>query len=308
MNPFFSIPSWITSKIISVDCGARDDLSNPIFEGKSNYVHIGFEPDCNACNKLLANRLNDHLFYPFALGNENGNCLLYITQYPGCSSIYKPNTDLMANYIECEHYYDVVDIKQVTIKKLDDFLPTINVNDVDFLELDTQGSELDILQGSIKFLTNNVLGLKVEVEFIEMYKKQPLFDSVNNYLLDKGFLLFDIRNYYLHRKKMRENIQSKGQLCWGQAYYLRDYSFFLNSSDITKLIKLIHLSSALQFHDYAIEIYYQLSGSNFITLTDQQNESLSKIFDKYLSDLSLNQQKDKHMMDWVKKIYRSIIS
>ena len=66
-----------------------------------------------------------------------------------------------------------------------------NITEVDFIKIDTQGSELDILEGSLDFLSRTV-GIEVEMEFVEVYKGQPLFDEVNSFLTRNGFNLFDI--------------------------------------------------------------------------------------------------------------------
>jgi len=47
---------------------------------------------------------------------------------------------------------------------------------------------------------NNVVGIEVEVEFSELYEKQPLFNDVDNFIRDKGFELFDLRRGYWIRK------------------------------------------------------------------------------------------------------------
>ena len=52
---------------------------------------------------------------------------------------------------------------------------------VDFIKLDTQGSELDILHGAGSLL-DNCSGLQLEVMFSPLYEGQPLFADVDAYL------------------------------------------------------------------------------------------------------------------------------
>ncbi len=59
---------------------------------------------------------------------------------------------------------------------------------VDFIVLDTQGSELDILMGANATL-KTVLGIRVEINFIDWYPNSLLFFEVCQFLYSKGFYL-----------------------------------------------------------------------------------------------------------------------
>jgi len=67
----------------------------------------------------------------------------------------------------------------------------LHQGDLDFIKLDTQGSELDILKGSDKILRSPLIGLEIEMEFISLYKDQPLFGDVVNFLGSKNFQFID---------------------------------------------------------------------------------------------------------------------
>ena len=67
----------------------------------------------------------------------------------------------------------------------------------DFVKLDTQGTELYILEGMQHTLKRAIFGVEVEVEFIEMYKNQPLFNEVDIFMRKLGFHLFDLKKYFL---------------------------------------------------------------------------------------------------------------
>src|SRR5207249_2189584 len=63
----------------------------------------------------------------------------------------------------------------------------------EFIKLDTQGSELDILRTVDDSQWPDVLAVEVEVEFAELYTNQPLFFDVDGFLRSKGMVLFDLR-------------------------------------------------------------------------------------------------------------------
>lgn len=71
-------------------------------------------------------------------------------------------------------------------ESLDDLIQTQSLPTCDFLSIDTQGSELEILQHAEKTLENCV-GLKLEVSFVRNYKNKPLFGDIDKFLVDRGF-------------------------------------------------------------------------------------------------------------------------
>ncbi|ACF14588.1 conserved hypothetical protein [Chloroherpeton thalassium ATCC 35110] len=90
---------------------------------------------------------------------------------------------------------------------------------MDFIKLDTQGTELDILKGGVKTL-GNVLGIEVEVSFSEIYKYQSLFSDVSDFLREQGFEFFEFFNQYRWRRM--EFKSKKGQLVFADALFLRN--------------------------------------------------------------------------------------
>ena len=151
--------------------------------------------------------------------------------------------------MECGPYFDVLEKKTVETVCLDDWCRDTDVSGVDFLELDTQGSELDILQGSEHLLTTSILGLQAEVEFFPLYKDQPLFSDVDNYLRPMGFRLFDLSRYRLRRAYLK----TRGQLLWGHAFYLKDVHQ-MNARRPWHFLALAAIASYYGFEDYSLEV------------------------------------------------------
>jgi FkbM family methyltransferase len=66
---------------------------------------------------------------------------------------------------------------------------------VDFIKLDTQGTELDILQGGPKAVGELAIGMRIETLFVPLYKGQPLFADVDAYVRAQGFDLVDLDHF-----------------------------------------------------------------------------------------------------------------
>ena len=76
--------------------------------------------------------------------------------------------------------------ESIETESLDDLIQSRSLPTCDFLSIDTQGSELEILQHAEETLRNCV-GLKLEVGFVRNYKNRPLFGDIDNFLVARGF-------------------------------------------------------------------------------------------------------------------------
>jgi|TARA_B110000967_G_C18784197_1_gene509878 FkbM family methyltransferase len=195
---------------------------------------IGFEADEDQYLKLqLQNKKNpEYLNYCLGDGSKKN---FYITRYPGCSSLYEPNESVINLFTGIsaseKGNFNVLNKKLVQTKRLDDI---IEVKSTDLLKIDTQGSELDILK-SFSNNIKNTLVIESEVEFVEMYKNQPLFSDVSNFLKEKNFILhklIDIGGRPFKPFSMKDNpAYPMSQLLWADAIFIRDFTKLENFSD-----------------------------------------------------------------------------
>jgi len=80
--------------------------------------------------------------------------------------------------------FDVVGRVPVTTKRMQDLK---EITDTDFLKVDVQGAELYVLRGAGRCLEDAVV-VHTEAEFVPMYKEQPLFAEVDQFLRQSGFI------------------------------------------------------------------------------------------------------------------------
>jgi hypothetical protein len=119
---------------------------------------------------------------------------------------------------------------------------------VDYIKVDTQGTELEIMQGGIQTL-KHVRCLEVEVEFNPIYLGQPVFADVDTFLRGQGFVLWKLTNhvhyssdgapmeplgedavFYDDRHRVAHPIFG-GQLYWANAHYVK--KSLLNRQDVS---------------------------------------------------------------------------
>src|SRR5258707_15700586 len=83
--------------------------------------------------------------------------------------------------------------RPVEVTSLERWAATDGLTGFEFLKLDTQGADLDILRGAGPLL-DGCLGVEVEVMFAPLYDGQPLFADVDSYLRSRGFTPWRLGN------------------------------------------------------------------------------------------------------------------
>ena len=229
---------------------------------------VGFEIDKEVCDKMNLSARDGVKYYPHALGEFNESKELYITNQPMCSSLYKPNEDLISLY----HNFEAAYLKSKTTIEtitLDNFLETNNIGSLDFIKIDVQGAELDIFRGGKKAL-KDVLKIVCEVEFIHHYENQPLFGDVCKFL--NGYdLMFNkflgIAGRSLRPIVFNSNKNFASQHIWSDAIFIKHVQKISKLSD-KKLLKLSLLSAvygSLDLTHYCLSRFDERNSSSLAT-------------------------------------------
>jgi FkbM family methyltransferase len=237
--------------LVYVDCGARRGKLPRWLQPIPTAQYIGFEADAEECARLNASGRREHRYIPVFLGRDVERRTFFATRSAACSSLLRPNLPLLNAFPGLAPLFEVERTIDVETVSLDRCLEVNGVPLPDFLELDTQGTELEILEGSVQALRNSVVGVQVEVEFAPMYAGQPLFADVDAFLRHRGFELFDVSRFRARRGTLPAGVPTRGQLLWGHALYLRDYRTLPSSA----AMRLGVMSVLLDRPDLAAEIF-----------------------------------------------------
>ncbi|GJD23728.1 hypothetical protein RIVM261_086840 [Rivularia sp. IAM M-261] len=233
-----------------------------------NLTIYGFDADEDTCDNANINLdtrqvgwTENHI--PLALSNNVGKSKLYITKYPGCSSLYPPSKSYIERFVGNSGLIELVDTVEVETTTLDTYCSCEGIEEIDFIQLDVQGAELSVLKGA-ESIIGSTLGIITEVEFTELYIGQALFGDVDVYLRKQGFTLFDLSNQHRDiRRSLLASEKHQGVLVWADAFYFRDL-ISSNSSDIAlqtpeKIFKLACIADVLSFPDYTLELLIYLT-------------------------------------------------
>ena len=86
-------------------------------------------------------------------------------------------------YSSKSDFFKKIDVNQTTLKK---YVSLNSINKIDFLKIDTEGYELDVLQGLEEYITS-VRYILFEHHYHDMIKKKYTFSDINKLLMQNSF-------------------------------------------------------------------------------------------------------------------------
>jgi len=231
----------INNHIVIVDVGASGGIHPRWSKTTEFYKGILFEPDPREFDALKTNSDKNLIVINSALSDSNKEIEFHLCKKQEVSSVYPPNFNFLNKFADSERF-NVKKIIHLNADTLDNQLKREDIDEVDFIKIDTQGYELSILKGCSSCL-ENVVGLEIEVEFEPVYIGQPLFSEVDQYVRENGFTLVDLKRYFWKRKNNKNTGNKKGQIIFGDALYFKSPEQILSSSKISqeKIIRTIYV-------------------------------------------------------------------
>jgi len=211
-------------RIRVVDIGANPIDGDPPYApllraGQADIV--GFEPNRDALAALLQKKGPHETYLPHAIGDGKRHTL-YHCQAPGMTSLLEPNAALLALFHGFPDWARVVRTEAVDTVRLDDVPETAGA---DLIKIDIQGAELMALGNAPERLAA-ALVVQTEVEFVPMYRDQPLYGDIERLLRRHGFLLHKFEPLVSRVVKpllLGGNIRAGfSQVLWTDAIFVRD--------------------------------------------------------------------------------------
>lgn len=264
--------AFAKNKLVVVDVGARYGGEQHWAAYGDQMALIGFEPDeaeCKALNDKFSSK--GHQYFPLALHRDKRERPFYVTEFDASSGFYQNDMAFWSRFDDSAGLHVKKTINMDTVD-FDSFSEEQHIEHVDFMKLDVEGAELDILEGSRKYLNKGImLGASIEVRFFES-SRQPVFSEIDTFMRKIGFRLYDLEFYRRARAALPEAIDytgmptKKGQIVIADTLYLRDAVAEINALekakwDDTSVLKLTSLYEVFGLSDCAIELL-QTAGKN----------------------------------------------
>jgi FkbM family methyltransferase len=178
-------------------------------------VTIGVEPESSGNKNLMVTRAYDYIVTK-ALSDTVGTAVLYLMKARGWCSLRKPDTASLALLAtpDCLRHlpFQILGTENVEVTRLDEVSKEFPA--IDYMQIDVQGSELDVLNGAIQAL-KNISVIELEVHFHRIYENEALFPTLHEFFVQHGYILF--------------MLQRQGEREFGKNY-VEANAFYYNSS------------------------------------------------------------------------------
>ena len=184
-------------KLIALDVGAQGgfNMEHVFLKKYENFFNpIMVEPIPSEAEKLKKK------YTVIEKGLWSTNCIkkLYVTSKAAGTSVYKPwkeGFDLYNPYDNYFRLYDITDEIDVECTTIKDSLDNLNIKELDYLKIDTQGAEYEILKGIGNYFP---LLMKIEVQLFSLYKGMPHWTEMLNYIYKLDYMLCSWEKIGLH--------------------------------------------------------------------------------------------------------------
>lgn len=281
------------------DCGARDGMHRAwrAYPGRIRYV--GFEPEAEAFAALersARERRDERVeqrWHPVCLSDVAASRTFRVYGgVPALSSFYELDRS-------ATHRYGLLDTPLVSETTLRcDTVDGIAARDgdpPDFLSIDAQGASLDVVRGAEKSLASGLIGVRCEVEWLRLYREQPLFDDVWRHLRERDFELVRLEKCgsgaagtSTDAGPFSESIDD-ARPAWADAIFLRSFRAIESSVEAlaARCCKLVWFASANGCGSIGLELLLRLGDAGRLrglaaTLAEEDREALRSTARRHL--------------------------
>lgn len=276
-----------------IDIGARGDISSPWLELENFTLIVGFEPDTHEA-KRLNDKFGDRKYFDMALWSEKATKAVYINKTESTSSMFKPNSNFITDF-EPPHWEGRIVETELMVQcdTLDDILYENSIVP-DFIKIDTQGAELDILKGAKRLLCDYAPLVTCETWCAEVYKDAPLMHEIIGYMDALGYQIFDMELAAAWRHgASRNKSNSKPKSIGYEVLFVKTKNLEHLYKDHEYFLKFILLLELYGYRDYAIYLLSNEDGAVFSDLKNKliENEKkemqfFSRIFNKAINAIN----------------------
>ena len=247
------------SPLCLIDVGGAmgpDDRWEPL---RPEFVRVmSFEPDARSLKGI--GRDTRDLVLPVGLGPSESRKILHLTQGAFASSIYPPN-ELVLRDFGVMPWYESAGEATIEVTTLADVLAQYPGWRPDFIKVDVEGADLDVLKGGGDAI-DAALGVQVEASIADRNIGAPLQPELDAWLRTRGLIPFQFTREHWIRKNGIHGATSRPQLAWADVVYFRSREDVLarlrkaggKDAAAGKLAHMLAVLLTYEVHDYALEL------------------------------------------------------
>lgn len=200
----YTIPKNCVNVKLDIGLSYSAPQSQYWLKKEDNLMVFGFEPNPDAYTCIKYNNVNltnvnkfkgRFKIFKYALNNveKPEEMKFYATEKDcGTSSLYEPIDNISKDRIG---YYNILKVPVISLKMFFDEFPWNRFEYIDYIKIDAQGSDLNILKGAGDYLKDRVVFVTAEPDgFYYNGASECNVDNITNYMLSQNFVRINHSN------------------------------------------------------------------------------------------------------------------
>lgn len=262
-----------------IDVGARGGAHDVVDPVADITAVLGFEPDLEECKRLMSipevyQPWSKFELVPVAVADKISEATLHLLSANTNHSLLPPNKTFTDRY----NMVKWLEVGRESLKT--DLMDNIVFSDQykstnygEFIKLDTQGTEYEVLLGSDRTLTERSVAIVTEVAFCELYQGQKLFSEVEMLLRSHGFSFYGFSKFHGRSCKLLDKSQhsTHERAFYADAVFFKDpFSGLSNAKQLSdrQIYALYTCALLLGYYDFAMELASKSFANNESALAD----------------------------------------
>lgn len=264
----FQQQEFIENPPVLIDIGASGALNKDWKLFAKYCICIAFDADNREMQYIVKETSNFKKLYVFnsiVSDSEGEHQNFYLTKSPYCSSLLKPDTENLDDYIFSASFEvdSEISLKNTNISKV---LATLNINYIDWFKTDSQGTDLRLFKSVDSQVINNTLVADFEPGIIKAYTGEDKLFNVLSFMDSLNFWVSnaEIKTTYrikseIFRNKLSKNRKKLISLVsspapgWCEITYFNDFKIKSVQSKRNIMLGWIFAMSKKQF-GFALEL------------------------------------------------------
>lgn len=164
-----------------------------------SFIHA-FEPTPSSRDTYLKQHGQDSnlKLWPCAIASKPGQATFQVNLRSMTNSLLNV-AHASAEWVGKENITNIESIS-VEVRTLDEFCAANNIQSIDILKLDIQGSELDALKGATElFRQKKIRHVCLEAPFVLLYERQAFFHEIREFLATQGCEFYGLFKLSRHK-------------------------------------------------------------------------------------------------------------
>lgn len=268
------VSRYLTEDFVLFDIGCSGGIDSQWHAFGERLAAFGFDPVLAEIKRLID--LNEHPGVAYHSGMVCGNGIaIPPTSNPWNRLAVCATSEFRSRQAKVEKDFQGIRDNDWQVEslcedkiKIPNFVKNNNISHIDFIKIDVDGDDYDILL-SIKDLlrSHDVMGLMIEINYVgSSNENENTFHNVDRFMRECGFELFDITKRLYSGSALPSSYEisipaqgTNGRPLQGDALYFRDVCAegYLEPEKLSfdKLLKLVALFSLFGKYDSCAEIF-----------------------------------------------------